>query len=588
MGVARPLLVAAWAVVLLLCLPAVAVGHAVVEQTTPSQGAALDKAPAQVQIAFNEPVESSFGALRVFDGDGKQVESGELLRPSGESISTKLARDLPDGAYTVTYRVVSADSHPINGGFVFTVGESGGASAASVSDLLGDTSTGPVTEFAFGAVRVVSYAAIALLAGGALFLLVVWLPALRQTARPDGNGHWLDAARAFDERTIALMVGAAVAGLVATAAGIVLQAATATGGSFWSSLDSGLLHDVLNTRFGDVWKLRFTTFGVLVPLLLFLPAVSPPAVNRQPTRLGAIRLAVFAVALGYLVVSPAFGGHAAAAEDSTLLVPLDIAHVAAMSAWVAGIALLVLAVPTATRLLAAGDRTRLLAGLVSRFSTVALTAVAVLLATGVLQSILHLASFSDLIDTAFGRAILVKSALFVVLIGLGAYNRRRSQPRLEQLAADGSPPGQAGLGLRRALRAEIGLMVGVLVATAALVSYSPSVTAQTGPFSDSADLGAAQMELTVDPAMPGRNEIHVYFFDSTTGAQYDRLRDFTLTAAEEDKDIGPITLKARKAGPGHYTVTRADLAPAGDWTITARGLISRFDELRGSIEVPIR
>ena len=312
--------------------------------------------------------------------------------------------------------------------------------AAAVADLLGEEA-GPATEIAFGAVRVVSYGAIALLAGGLAFLLAVWWPALR------GGAPGPPAARAaFRARGVRLLTIAAVAGMAATALGIVLQAATASGGSFWSALDGGLIHDVLNTRFGEVWKLRFTAFGLLAALLLFLP------------RPGRAWLAAFALACAYLVVSPALGGHAGAGDDAWALVPLNAAHVLSMSAWVGGVVALVAVVPAAqARTLDPPDRTRLLAALVTRFSTVALAAVALLLASGVGQSLIELDAWPDLIDTAFGRAILAKSAIFVALIALGAHNRRRSQPRLARLAAGGDAPGGRAWCCRRALRAEVAL-----------------------------------------------------------------------------------------------------------------------------------
>jgi copper transport protein len=609
----------------LLALPAAAGAHAVVEETQPVRAAALERSPERVAVTFDEPVESSFGALRVFDREGGRVDRGELLRPSGERIAVRLDDDLPDGAYTATYSVVSADAHPVSGGFSFTVGDAAGAPAAAVDELLDDASAGPVTNVAFGLARAVGYAAIALLAGGCAFLLLVWLPVLRGVARPpraaptggappgaapigaapvnvtagadplagadDGSPSpgWRAAAAAFERRTGSLLLAAALAGLAATAAGIVLQAATVTGGTFWSALDGGLLHDVLNTRFGDVWKLRFTAFGVLAALLLFPhPSLGADALAGRRPRIGAARAAAFALALAYLVVSPALGGHAGADEQAELLVPLDVVHVAAMSAWIGGVALLALAVPVATGRLGPGDRTRLLAELVTRFSTVALTAVAALLASGVAQSILQLESLSDLVDSAFGRAILVKSAIFLALVALGAHNRRRSQPRLREIAAGGGSPGRAGVVLRRALRSEVVLMAAVLAVTAALVSYSPPSGVQTGPYADSADLGPARMELTVDPATAGANEIHLYLFDARTGAQYDRARELTVTASQRELRIGPLKLRPRKAGPGHYTVTRAELAPAGDWTIAVRARISDFEELRGELDVPIR
>jgi copper transport protein len=571
-----------------LALPSTAGAHAVVERTSPVRSAALERAPERVTVTFDEPVESSFGALRVFAAGGERVDDGELLRPSAESIATRLEDGLPDGAYTATYRVVSADSHPVTGGFSFTVGDAGGAPAAAVADLLGDASAGPVTAVAFGAARAVAYGATALLVGGCLFLLAVWLPALGAVAA-GGGPAWSAGAAAFERRFARLLIAAACAGAIATGVGIVAQAATVTGGTVWSALDTGLLNDVLDTRFGEVWKLRLSAFALLVPLLLYAPPLSARTLARRPLAVGVARVLAFAVALGYLVVAPALAGHAGAGDDAVLAVPLDVVHVAAMSAWIGGVALLALAVPAATRKLAGAARTRLLAAAVARFSTVALVAVAALLASGVAQSIVELDAFADLVETAFGRAILIKAAIFTALVALGAHNRRRSQPALRRLADSHDPPGSAGIALRRALRAELALMVAVLGVTAALVSYSPSAgAAASGPFAGSADLGPAQLELTVDPARVGRNELHIYLFDSRSGAQYDKARSLRVSARERERDIGPIELRARRAGPGHYTVARAELAPAGDWTIAVRAAISDFEELRGELEVPIR
>jgi len=367
---------------LALWSPAVASAHAVLEDSQPSRGAALERAPERISVTFDEPVESSFGALRVFDASGKRVDAGEVTRPSAEALAVRTEGRLADGPYTVTYRVVSADSHPVSGGYVFTVGEAAGATPASVAHLL-DRDTGPVTEVALGMARGAGYGATALLAGGLAFLLLVWLPALRAIGL-DGDGRQA-AVSTFDRRALVVSVAAACVGVASVALGIVLQGATASGGSFWAALDARVLADVLDTRFGTVWKLRLTAFGLLLALLLW-PRPAAGRSTAPPRSAGAlVRPAAIYLALAYLVVSPALSGHAAAGDRAALLVTLDSVHVAAMSAWVGGVALLVLAVPSATRVLEPADRTRLLAAVVARFSTVALVAVGALLASGVLQ-----------------------------------------------------------------------------------------------------------------------------------------------------------------------------------------------------------
>ena len=237
-----------------------------------------------------------------------------------------------------------------------------------------------------------------------------------------------------------------------------------------------------------------------------------------------------------------------------------------MSAWVGGIGFLVLAVPAATRCLGSGDRSRLLAAVVARFSTLALVAVAALLASGITQSIVHLESLGDLTGTAFGRAILVKSALFWRSSGW-ARTTAGGCIRSSGSSPPAGRPGDTGLVLRRTIRGELALMAAVLGVTAALTSYPPPSAAASGPFAESARVGPAQMELTLDPARVGRNELHLYLFDPRTGAQYDRVKELRLDMTLPDRQIGPIELEARKAGPGHYIVPRADLAPAGDWRL---------------------
>jgi len=569
------LVIAAVVLALGLALAPEAGAHALVTSTSPARGAALKKEPARVVLRFSESVETSFGAVRVFDAKGRRVDTGATRRPSGSSVSARLRPGLPDGPYTATYRVVSSDSHPVSGGFTFTIGESGGASAASVADLVDGGGPGTATTTAFQAVRAVGYAAIAATAGGLFFLLVVWLPGLRAAA--GGDDSWRRAAEAMSGRVRRLVVIAAGAGALAAALGIVLQGATASGTSFTGALDGQVLHDVLATRFGRAWTGRLAAFA-LIGLVLAVPAA--------PRRRGPRWL--LALPLGYLIVAPALSGHASA-TDQWLLVPSDIVHVAAMSAWVGGLAMLVFALPRATRELEPADRTAVLAQCVTRFSTVAVVAVAALVATGVVQSAVQLDAFRDLWESAFGRAVLVKSALLLVLLGLGAYNRQRTRPQLTERARAGATPGDPGVRLRRAIRTEVALLAAVLVVAGALVGYSPTAGgASTGPFSVDENLGPARLEMTVDPARVGANEIHLYLFDRRTGAQYDRSKELTVSASLPAKRIGPLSLAARKTGPGHYTVRGASLVPAGDWVLAVESRVSEFDAFDTKVEVPVR
>jgi copper transport protein len=261
----RALLLAAALPAALLLVPAAASAHAVLVDSVPARGATVREQPRQVVLRFSESVEANFGALRVFDARARRVDDGPAQHPgaSGARLSVGLKPGLPDGTYVATYRVISADSHPVFGGLVFSVGAPGAAGTPAASDLIGDSSAGPVTQVAFGVARGVTYLATALVLGGLLFVLAVWLPALRSAM---GAGQeWAAAAQLFLHRTRRLLLAAAAAGIAAGIAGIVLQGATAGATSGWAALRPAVAGDVLGTRFGEVWGLRVLAFVALIP-----------------------------------------------------------------------------------------------------------------------------------------------------------------------------------------------------------------------------------------------------------------------------------------------------------------------------------
>ncbi len=585
----------------LILAPSGASAHAILESTTPQRGATLREQPKQVVLRFSESVEGNFGALRVFDAKARRVDDERTVHPggTGSQLAVGLRPDLPDGTYVATYRVISADSHPVSGGLVFSIGAPGAAAAPSVASLIGDSDAGPVTEAAFGVARGLTYLATAFVLGGLAFLLAVWLPALRSAA---GAGEeWPQACGAFLGSARRLLLGGALLGVVAGAAGIVLQGATAGATTAWAALKPSVVSDVLGTRFGEVWALRVLAFlilgGAIALLLRGVRDTTAPAGLRR-VALGADglaapglprgALALAAIPAAYVAMAPALGGHASVQQPVALLFPLDVAHVLAMSAWIGGLIVLLFALPAATRRLDAPDRTRLLAASLVRFSPIALGCVGVLLVTGTIQAIEHIAAWGQLLDTGFGRAVLIKAALILVLIAVGAVNRQRVIPKLRALVTAAAAPGAAGHLLRRTLRAEVALVVVVLGVTAALVSYPPPDSLAGGPFGGSATLGPLRLEATVDPARVGPNELHLYLLKSSDGTPFEGTKELTVTLALPAKSIGPIDARAREAGPGHYVVDTLQLVPGGDWRLHVTSRISDFDQYETTLKVPVR
>jgi copper transport protein len=553
------------ALVALLVAPAVASAHAVVERTSPGQGSTVREEPDSVAVFFDEPVEASFGAVRVFSADGEEVQSGEPFRPNGQSegIAVHLRPGLADGSYTATYRVVSADSHPVSGGFTFAIGAPTAGGGQSVAAVLDREDAGAATSFAFWLDRAVGYAAIALAVGLIVFLLAVWRPSSSATAT------------AFADRARRLLAGACVAGFTATVLALPLQIATVSGGSFFDALDPDLIDAVLSTRFGTVMAFRAGAWVLLAVILL-------AAARRANLRLAA------AIPAAVLVVTPALAGHASTQSPEWLLVTAASIHVAAVSVWLGGLVALVAALPAATAQLQPNERTALLHSTLQRFSPFAVASVVALAASGTAQAIVEVGSFGALVETGFGRAVLAKIGILAVLIALGYANRQRLIPALGRLVERHETPGRVGLWLRRNLRGEVALLGVAIAVTAVLVGYAPASESDSGPVSGRTTIGAEVLEYTVEPAAAGPNQVHLYLFDSDDGSQFTGAKELRMTLSEPERDIGPLEVDLRRSGPGHYTAPAALFPSPGEWEATIAMRTSRFEEDEARIEVEIR
>jgi copper transport protein len=591
-----------------------ALAHAQLLETSPATGSTVATQPAEVTFEFNQAVGGTLGAVRVYNAQGNEVDDLNVSHPDGNEhwMGVGLKPGLPDGTYTATYRVISADTHIVYGGLVFNIGHAGAASKFTVAGLIARNRSGEVTALAFGLVRGLDYLTIALLLGGLAFLLIVWRPGLATIA--GAEPRWRAAARMFAGRMRLLLSVAVVLGVVVSVLGVLLQGASAAGVSLWASLSHTIVQSTLESRFGAVWGLRaldWVLLGVLLMIATMLserartsssagaPAATDrtgagaeapasadiPALTPLPPRPLCVAIAIGAACLA---IVPALGGHASIQSPTAIFFPADVLHVLAASVWVGGVACLLLALPAATRELERPERSRLLLATLTRFSPLALAAVIAIAVTGVVQAYIDVRSLDGLLHTTYGILILAKTALLLALIGLGWVNRERAIPAFRRIVASERPPGQTGALARRTLRGELALMLCVFGLTAALVSYAPPIDAASGPFSTNTTLGPAELEMTVEPARVGPNTIHLYLIDAATGAQFTATKEFTATAALPSKHIGPLPLRVTVAGPGHYILSSAALSPGGVWEIRFTDRVSEFEEHTRTVRVPIQ
>ncbi|HTC59064.1 MAG TPA: CopD family protein [Solirubrobacteraceae bacterium] len=584
----------------LLAAAPVAFAHAQLLGTSPLSGSTVPKQPAEVIFKFNQAIGGTLGAVRVYNAQGEEVDNLDVGHPEGKQhwMGVGLKPKLPDGTYTGTYRVISADTHIVYGGLVFNIGHAGAAPKFTVAGLIDRNKSGRVTEVAFGVVRGLDYLSLALGLGGLAFLLWAWLPGFSSVAGSESG--WQAASRAFAKRLWLLLIVAVALGIVASVLGILLQGASAAGVSLWASLKAPIVNDTLKSRFGEIWGLRGIVWVALGSLLIAarlarreaIPVLRAVTLGADGTALGPrpprALLVVVGVGVAFLAMTPALSGHASVQSPTAVFFPIDVIHVLAASVWVGGIACLLLVLPAATRQLEAPQRSRLLMATLARFSPLALACVIAIATTGVVQAYIDVRSFEGLFHTTYGALVIVKVVLLTALIGLGWINRERILPALRRIAAAAGSPGAAGVLARRTMRGELALMLVVFGVTAALVSYAPPIDAASGPFSTTTSLGPAELEMTVEPARVGLNTIHLYLIDAKSGAQFTATKELTVTAKLPAKGIGPLPLQANLAGPGHYALNSAELSLGGTWQIRVLDRVSEFEEYEKTVSVPIR
>jgi copper transport protein len=476
------------------------------------------------------------------------VDADEIERPEPETVMTEIEPDLEHGTYTVTWRVISADSDPINGAFVFHVGKRG-AQPAGIVDQVSEDTSGTV-DFLYTAARFLDYAFLLLAAGGAIVLAIV-----------------LSMAASRVRRRLYLAVSA-FAALLALAAlsGLVLQGAKAGGLGLADALDWDVVSTVAETKFGEWALIRAVLAGALAVLAFVLS-------RRAGGMVGAISCIVLGLAL---LVTPALSGHASVAGK--LAVVADYAHLVAGAAWTGGLAFLF-----AGLILAKSDRWSLASKAVPRFSNLAVLAVGLLLLGGVINGYLEVRTWPALWETDYGLLLSAKVLLVLPLLGLGAFNNRYAVPKLKN--------GTASSGERRrflrAIGAELSIMVLIVGVTAVLVNASPAFKEYEmhgGMTEEAIELGPYEAHLTVDPGMPGPNEIMV---DFGHGEAPDEVVVFASLPSE---DIGPLRLPAEKdemAEGAVFMVENADLSIPGDWDLRVEARKGEFDLYTHELTVAI-
>jgi copper transport protein len=560
--------------------------HATLVTTDPGEGARVAQAPSAVTLQFSEGVSLGAGYARVLGSGGERVDTG-TASVDGDVLSIPLRTRLPDDGYLVTYRVISADSHPVAGAFSFVVGAGDlvPTGAAGAQDR-----TDPFVGGGLPVTRWIGFVGLALAVGIPVLALRCW------------PGGWASA------RLGRMATWGAVAVAVGALGSFLLQGPYAAGSGLGSLGDPTLLQATLASEAGRALLVRFVLALALAALLWRVwRRVEAPATGR---------VVIGGLLAAGIVVSAAAIGHPVAGSWPGLAIPVTAVHVAAMATWLGGLAGLLAGVLRAD--VPADD----IAAAVPRYSRIAFASVVALVVSGTVQAVREVESPTALFVTAYGWVLVAKLVLVAVVLAAAGVSRvwvqqrlgvRRSRPRgrrsvtahaFAAAADDGVAAAARARGhvqsenaaehvpsLRRSVLVEAAVAAVVLALSAVLVGLPPARAAVAQPVDAVLQLeGAAgpsgSVQVSIDPARPGPNTLHLYLFDDS-GALIQPV-GITVSLTEASQQIGPIDVKLQPGGPGHYVAEGMDIPGAGTWTLAVSVRTDEFTATTASTDFPVR
>lgn len=407
--------------------------HAALLRSTPAANAKLSKAPKDIRLVFSEEVVPSLSRMTLIDlaGDStklKVTNDPHDVRTLVGAISPALASG---GRYSVSWRVVSADGHVVDGTFSFSV--SGSVANAPTAVLPPPISQKQQPTAPTGVMKAEVSAFAALLRGLGLGALMASVGVLFFGATTQQGD-----ARVPQSLVLWLTMAGAVLLSAHLVAWLIHLGTTSQDETFF-------VVSVFRTKLGRVELVR--TALALLTLIAALTGRS----NRVALVFGLFCLAVSGAI-----------GHSAAINPA-LAIPGKSVHLIASALWLGGLLWL---------LATSGADVQTRQSESFRVSSYALIAVIAVLLSGLLQTVLFLNTPADLLSSTYGKLVIAKIIGVLILVGYGAYNRYSVLP---QYAAGGE------IKLRRSMKQEIMIMSFLILIGGFLAYISPPPPASSAP-----------------------------------------------------------------------------------------------------------
>lgn len=504
---------------LLFALLPAAWGHASLIATAPPAGAVLERAPQAITLTFSEPV--GVTVMKLVSPDGKPLALGPVTDVDHQ-VRIALPATPARGTYLLSWRIVSADGHPVGGTLAYAVG------AASAHAPAAAASVDVARNVAIWLARWLTYLGLFACVGAALF----------RTLRGSDSQRWTHPV--FTATWVLLVIDLGLQGLDLL-------------GAPWSAV---LEPAVWSAAVASTYA--WTIGGMALALLAAAAALGAPNRARRVTG------AVLALLLSGAAV--AASGHAGTAPPEWLSRPLVAAHVILAIVWLGSL------VPLMRLCLSPATEPDARAPLAS-FSRWIIPVVVLLAACGVGLALLQFEHVSDLWTTHYGQVLSAKLVAIVVLLRVAAVNRwRYTRPTL---AGDGTMQRR----LARTTRIEV--LLGVLIlAIVSLWRLTPPPRSLDARPAEATALAFTLHDRRANARISEQAAGTGWAIALTQpDGQPFAAKQVTLTLENPAAGIEALNGQAQRQSPGHWLAKLPPLPPIGGWQARVTVLIDDFDQL---------
>ena len=513
--------------------------HALLVRSIPEANAVLEQSPAQVEVFFSEPAEPELSSITVYDSNNLIVDAGDVrVDPSDPKRMTVSIRSLPDGVYTVTWKVVSTiDGHQTIGTFPFAVGNANADAVKAIQQ----SSTAKLPFSALFS-KFLLLASLALLVGQRLFIELIWDPALKSNPEMSRPTVWVSLRRIG-------LIGV----LLSIGIGILSQAGQTTGNELSFPWNPEVGRILTETRLGLIWLVRLA----LAMLTVWMTSGRETSVKKW---------LAFAINLG-LLFTVTLTSHAATEVKPLLPILGDWLHLVGMTFWLGGIVYLFTSVRQLQQL---EDqlRAKLTALLTSRFSINAFVFVTLIGVTGFYSAYLRVGTWSALLTTLYGHVLLVKQGFVAGLLVIAGINLLIISPRLQRERRLGTANSRLISQFGKILFIDVAL-ASLLLASVSFLTYIPpaQIVSPVTDFTDIKQVDDLKIEINISPARVGQNTFMVMLI-SSDGKPITNAKEVLLRFTSSQANIPPSELQLIRDGE-MYMAKGTYLSFPGNWQVQA-------------------